>query len=80
MQAISGVLGYNTNITDHTYDFRGWAPEEFSTIFRAAKEAGISRLYGGIHYKLSIDIGLSMAQTIGQELEACDYMMHLAEN
>jgi hypothetical protein len=68
MQAISGVLGYRTSITDHTYDFRGWAPRSFPTIFAAAKEAGISRLYGGIHYKLSIDIGLSMAQTIGTRI------------
>jgi hypothetical protein len=68
MQAVSGVLGYNTKVTDHSYDFRGWAPRSFSTIFAAAKEAGISRLYGGIHYKLSIDIGLSMAQTIGTRI------------
>src|SRR5580765_7801267 len=53
MQAVSGVLGYNVNITDHTYDFRGWAPRNFSTIFGAAQEAGISRLYGGIHYRAS---------------------------
>ena len=68
MQAISGVLGYSIHITDHTYDFRGWTPRSFPTIFAAAKEAGISRLYGGIHYKLSIDIGLSMAQTIGTRI------------
>ncbi|HEX5150937.1 MAG TPA: vanadium-dependent haloperoxidase [Parafilimonas sp.] len=68
MQAISGVLGYHTNITDHTYDFRGWAPRNFPTIFAAGKEAGISRLYGGIHYKLSIDIGLAMAETIGTRI------------
>jgi len=68
MQAISGVLGYSTHITDHTYDFRGWAPRSFPTIFAAGKEAGISRLYGGMHYKLSIDIGLSMAQTIGTRI------------
>jgi hypothetical protein len=65
MQAISGVLGDNVSFTDHTYDFRGWAPRGFSTLFAAAEEAGISRLYGGIHYHLSIDIGLKMASKIG---------------
>ena len=65
MQAISSVLGDNVSFTDHTYDFRGWAPRNFSSLFEAAEEAGISRLYGGIHYHLSIDIGLKMAAKIG---------------
>ena len=65
MQAISGVLGNNVTITDHTYDFRGWAPRTFSTIFGAAEDAGISRVYGGIHYQTSVDIGLKMAKVIG---------------
>ena len=65
MQALSGVLGYNVSINDHTYDFRGWAPRTFSTIFAAGKEAGISRLYGGIHYHLSINIGLATALSVG---------------
>ncbi len=65
MQAASGALGYNVSVTDHTYDFRGWAPRNFSSLFAAAQEAGISRLYGGIHYRASIDIGLGMAKVIG---------------
>ena len=68
MQAVSGVLGYNVSITDHAYDFRGWAPRTFSTIFGAAQDAGISRLYGGIHYRISINTGLAMAKIIGTRI------------
>ncbi len=68
MQAVSGVLGYDVSITDHTYDFRGWAPRSFSTIFGAGREAGISRLYGGIHYHVSINTGLIMAGIIGTRI------------
>ena len=68
MQAISGVLGYRVSITDHTYDFRGWAPRTFSTIFGAGQEAGISRLYGGIHYHISINTGLVMGLIIGTRI------------
>jgi hypothetical protein len=64
MAAITGVFG-NVSITDHTYDFRGWAPRTYPTIFAAAEEAGISRLYGGIHYRISINTGLAMAKVIG---------------
>lgn len=65
MQAVSGVLGYHVSVTDHTYDFRGWSPRTFSYLFAAGQEAGISRLYGGIHYRVSINTGLVMALIIG---------------
>lgn len=65
MAAITGVFGLHVSITDHTYDFRGWAPRTFPTLFAAAEEAGISRLYGGIHYRISINTGLTMAKIIG---------------
>ena len=34
-------------------------PETFPTIFAAAQQAGISRVYGGIHYHISIETGLA---------------------
>jgi hypothetical protein len=67
MQAIISVLGTVT-ITDHTYDFRGWAPRTFTTLFKAGEDAGISRFYGGIHYLTSINIGLSLAHDLGKSV------------
>jgi len=32
----------------------------------AADEAAVSRLYGGIHYRLANEIGLSMGRKIGE--------------
>lgn len=68
MQAVTDVLGDNLAITDHTYDFRGWSPRTYATLFKAAEEAGISRLYGGIHYLTSINIGLSLAKDLGNRV------------
>jgi len=68
MQAASVVLGNQISFTDHTYDFRGWAPRDFSSLFDAAQEAGMSRLYGGIHYHISIHTGLQMAKDIGTRI------------
>jgi hypothetical protein len=68
MQAVTNVLGDNLSVTDHTYDFRGWTPRTYSSIFEAAEEAGISRLYGGIHYLNSIDIGLSLGHDLGNKI------------
>ena len=37
-------------------------------MFKAAEEAGISRLYGGIHYRISIETGLSLAEELGDRV------------
>ena len=68
MQAVSKVLGEHVRVTDRSYVFRGWSPRTFNTIFAAAEEAGISRLYGGIHYLNSIDAGLSLAKELGNRV------------
>ncbi len=68
MQAVTNVLGDHLSITDHSYDFRGWTPRLFSTLFAAAEEAGISRLYGGIHYLPSVNAGLSLGKELGNKV------------
>jgi hypothetical protein len=39
-----------------------------TSLIKAAEEAGISRLYGGIHYLPSINIGLSLAHDLGNKI------------
>jgi hypothetical protein len=68
MQSAARVLGNNVAFTDHSYDFRGYASRSFKSLFAAGEEAGISRLYGGIHYLPSINTGLAMAKDIGNKI------------
>lgn len=68
MQAAARVLGDNVSFTDHSYDFRGYAPRSFTSLFKAGEEAGISRLYGGIHYLPSINAGLALGKDIGNKI------------
>ena len=68
MQVVERILGPNVVVTDHSYDFRGWAPMKFTSIFNYAEKAGISRNYGGIHYLISINTGLQMAKEIGNRV------------
>lgn len=65
MQALSGVLGSHVSVTDHSYDFRGRPARTFSTFFAVGEEAGISRLYGGIHCLPSINTGLAPGRDPG---------------
>jgi hypothetical protein len=68
MQVAERILGPNIVVTDHSYDFRGWTPMTFTSIFNYAEKAGISRNYGGIHYLISINEGLRMAKVIGDRV------------
>ncbi len=68
MQATASVLGDNTKVTDGSYLFRGWPSRTYTTLFAAAEEAGISRLYGGIHYVPSINTGLSLGKDLGNRI------------
>ena len=68
MQAAANVMGHNVKVVDHTYDFRGWSPRTYTSLLKAGEEAGISRLYGGIHYQTSIDIGLSLGLELGNKI------------
>ncbi len=70
MQAVTTVLGDHLPVTDHSYDFRGWTPRSFSTLFAAGEEAGISRIYGGIHYVPLLNISLSLAKELGNKVAA----------
>lgn len=68
MQAATKVLGDNTPVTDRSYEFRGWAPRTFASLWKAAEDAGISRLYGGIHCQPSISTGFAIGYDIGNKV------------
>jgi hypothetical protein len=44
------LFGENVAFVDHAHDADGFAPRPFERIYAAAEEAGISRIYGGIHF------------------------------
>ncbi len=68
MQAAARVLGETEPVTDRIYEFRSYPARTFTSLFSAAEEAGISRLYGGIHYRQSITAGLTLGKTIGNNV------------
>jgi hypothetical protein len=71
MKAAEKVLGH-VSVTDHTYDFKGWNARSYNSLFDAARDAGISRLYGGIHYRPSIELGLQLGEELGTKIGELD--------
>ncbi|MGZ8557203.1 MAG: vanadium-dependent haloperoxidase [Chitinophagaceae bacterium] len=64
----SNLFGNNYSFTDHTYDYLGMAPRSFSSFRAFGEEAGNSRLYAGIHYQPSIDIGLKQGRKVAKNI------------
>jgi hypothetical protein len=48
---LEALFGDNVPFVDHAHDADGFASRSFDHIFAAAEEAGISRLYAGIHFQ-----------------------------
>jgi hypothetical protein len=48
---LEALFGDNVPFVDHAHDADGFASRSFDHIFAAAEEAGISRIYAGIHFQ-----------------------------
>ena len=68
--ALESVFGASVSFTDHTYDDIGMSPRTYPNFDAAGREAGLSRLYGGIHFRPSIDQGYAMGRKVGQQVKA----------
>jgi hypothetical protein len=65
---LTRMLGSNVSFTDNTYAYRGYKAHHFNNFEEAGMEAGMSRLYGGIHYRLSIEAGFTQGGKIAEKI------------
>ena len=61
---LADLFGDAYTFDDHTHENRGVAPRHFESFSQAADEAAISRLYGGIHFRPAIQLGLQQGRCI----------------
>ncbi|WP_353482908.1 vanadium-dependent haloperoxidase [Haliscomenobacter sp.] len=70
-QILSDLFGYNYVFTDRAHkdrtDING-SPRSFNTFFEFANEAALSRLYGGIHYRVGNEQGLLQGIRVGKNI------------
>jgi hypothetical protein len=67
---LTAMFGENFAFIDRTHERDGMKPRSFPSFEAAAQEAGISRLYGGIHFRAAIDRGLEQGRCIGAHATA----------
>lgn len=67
-EVLEARLGANFAFDDHTETPYGLPVRHFASFAAAAEEAGISRLYGGIHYRAAIVNGQKQGRGIGLQV------------
>lgn len=75
-EILTDLFGDNYSFVDRTHidrtDIDG-SPRSFTSFYDFADEAAISRLYGGIHYRSAIDIGVEQGIKIGQNIATLQF-------
>lgn len=67
-EVLTYLFGDDFRFTDVTHVDRGLAPRTFDSFYAFAEEAGISRLYGGIHFRSAIEAGLLQGVCVGRRV------------
>lgn len=62
---LTHLFGDHFSFTDYTEEEFGLPSRKFSSFAMASKEAAISRLYGGIHFRDAIENGVKEGEQIG---------------
>ena len=64
--ALTKLFGDNYTFTDSTEVEFGMGARKFTSFYQAAEEAGISRMYGGIHYRPAFEVGGRQGRALGE--------------
>lgn len=65
-EVLTSIFGDNFSFEDTTEIPYGLPMRKFTSFRNAAKEAAISRIYGGIHYEAAVNEGLTQGIQVGQ--------------
>jgi len=67
-EVLTYLLGDNFSFTDDSEVLFEIPERNFSSFRQAAKEAGISRLYGGIHYRDAVENGQEQGRRLAEKI------------
>ena len=62
---LTDLFGDNFSFTDTSEVAYGLGQRKYNSFIHASEEAAISRFYGGIHYMMAIDEGVTQGQAVG---------------
>ena len=73
LATLERVFGDNVSFVDHAHDADGFAPRSFNRIFDAAEEAGMSRVYAGIHFPSGNLNGRALGLCVANVVNSLDW-------
>ncbi|MFZ0489247.1 MAG: phosphatidic acid phosphatase, partial [Salegentibacter sp.] len=62
---LTRIFGDNFSFDDDTEMAYGLPIRSYNSFNQASAEAAISRMYGGIHYRAAIEVGLKQGRRLG---------------
>ncbi|MFT5238805.1 MAG: hypothetical protein ACI9M9_002420 [Flavobacteriaceae bacterium] len=68
--ALNSIFGTNFSFDDTTELPFGIPMRHFESFAAAADEAAISRMYGGIHYRAAVEVGVKQGRSLGNHVVA----------
>lgn len=78
--ALTSIFGNDFAFADDTETPYGLPVRKFNSFNEAADEAAISRMYGGIHYRAAVEVGVSQGRKIGDLLNSKIKMKTTSKN
>jgi hypothetical protein len=63
--ALNSIFGSDFQFDDDTEQRFGLPTRSFKSFEQAANEAAISRMYGGIHYRAAVEVGVKQGRDLG---------------
>lgn len=82
--ALTSIFGEDFAFDDDTETAYGLPVRSFPSFRAAADEAAISRMYGGIHYRAAIEVGVKQGRSLGsfivENLQMSNQQEELAQN
>ena len=70
---LTARFGEDYHFIDRTQVAAGLPARAYGSFAEAADEAAISRLYGGIHFRPAIELGIEQGRCIGEQVNALDW-------
>ena len=68
--ALTSIFGEDFSFSDDTETPYGLPIRKYTSFNKAADEAAISRMYGGIHYRAAVEVGVGQGRKIGALLNS----------
>jgi hypothetical protein len=70
---LEALFGTNVPFDDHAHDADGFVSRHFDDIFAAAEEAGISRIYAGIHFQSGNLSGRALGRCVAAKVNSLNW-------